>query len=251
MCKFVFKIWLIISGLSYSLIINAEEIEKAPPLVTEIEFGYQAYSGNSDSNSLNARIGAEYKRGRYRSKGELKYFMVYKDGVEDKRQSIIDAQTDYKIGAKNYTYGSYKRVDSKYSAYFKNCTLSAGLGYQFAYTKDFVFELEGGPGYRYQKPNTDKIGKKDIIFPETVEEMIVRGKVKTSWQVLPNLALSADVTVVSGKSNTQMDTDLSAINNISESIALKLSHNSQYYNRVPEGLSQRDSIFSANLLFVF
>ena len=222
-----------------------------PSLVTEVEFGYKAYSGNSDSESLNARLSAEYKKGRYRTNGEWKYFREYKGDVENKRLSILQAQTDYKLGPTNYLYGSFKRTDSKYSAYFVNYTLSCGLGYLISYTKQFSLEFEFGPGFRYQEPNLSKIGAKDIIFPETVEEMIGRGNVKSTWQALDNLSLSANVTVVSGESNTQTDTDLSATNKITDNIALKLTHNSQYYNRVPEGLKKQDSIFSVNLLFRF
>ncbi|MGF1758230.1 DUF481 domain-containing protein [Photobacterium sagamiensis] len=251
-----YKKWLLSLGLLLSITSYAEEVTDndipvISPLATEVEFGYQAYSGNSDSESLNARFSVEYKAGRYRSTGEWKYFMLYKDDLEERRQSTYQAQVDYKLGAKSYLYGSFKRIDSKHSAYFKNYTLSSGLGYQFSYTKRFVFELELGPGFRYQEPNLSKIGKKDIIFSEKVEEVICRANVNTTWQALDNLSLSANLTIVSGKSNTQTDTVLSATNNITESIALKLSHSSQYYNKVPDGLNKQDSIFSVNLLFLF
>ena len=177
--------------------------------------------------------------------------MLYKDGEEDKRQSTYSAQSDYKLGAKTYLYGSFKGVDSKYTAYFKDYTLSSGLGYQFVNTDEFVLELEVGPGFRYQEPNLDEIDDDDIIFPDIVEEIIFRGNVRTDWQALDNLALSADVTIVSGESNTRTDTELSLTNNITETIALKVSSSRQYHDKVPEGLSKADSIFSINLLFNF
>ncbi|KOO12976.1 hypothetical protein AKJ18_21065 [Vibrio xuii] len=227
------------------------DIELPSPWDTEVEFGYQAHTGNSDSQSLNSRLNAEYVEGRHRTSGEWKYYLLYKDGEEDKRQSTYTAQSDYKLGQKTYLYGSFKGVDSRYSAYFKDYTLSGGLGYQFSNTDKFVLELEVGPGFRYQEPNLDEIDDDDIIFPETVQEAIFRGNINTSWQALDNLAFSADVTVVSGSSNTRTDTDLSVTNNITEDIALKLTHSRQYHDKVPEGLKKADSIFSVNLLFIF
>ena len=54
----------------------------------------------------------------------------------------------------------------------------------------------------------------DIIFPETVQEGIFRGNLNTSWQVLDNLNLAVDMTLVSGRSNMRTDTDISITNNI-------------------------------------
>lgn len=168
-----------------------------------------------------------------------------------KRQSTYSAQSDYKLSPKTYLYGSFKGVDSRYSAYFKDYTVSSGLGYQFSNTEEFVLEVEVGPGFRYQEPNLDELDDDDIIFPEIVEEAIFRGNVNTSWQVLKNLQLKADVTLVSGHSNLKFDTELEAINDITDNIALKIAHSRQYHDKVPEGLSKEDSILSINLLFQF
>ena len=230
---------------------DTSDTELPNPLKTEVEFGYQSHSGNSDSRSLNARLNGEYTAGRHRTSGEWKYYNLYKDGEEDKRQSTYSAQSDYKLSPKTYLYGSFKGIDSRYSAYFKDYTVSSGLGYQFSNTEEFVLEVEVGPGFRYQEPNLDEIDSDDIIFPEVVEEAIFRSNVNTSWQVLPNLLLKADVTLVSGHSNLNFDTDLEVINNITDSIALKLAHSRQYHDKVPEGLSQEDSVMSISLLFTF
>jgi len=227
-----------------------QETEVTDPLDTEVEFGYQAHTGNSDSRSLNARLSAEYTSGRHRSSGEWKYYNLYKEGEEDKRSSTYSAQSDYKLGPKTYLYGSFKGTDSRYSAYFKDYTFSSGLGYQFAYTEKFTLEVELGPGFRYQEPNLDEIDENDIIFPDTVREGIIRSNINTTWHALDNLSLSADITIVGGKSNIRVDSDLSISNNITEDIALKLTHSRQYHDKVPAGLSKADSVFAVSLLFL-
>ncbi|MEF1289477.1 DUF481 domain-containing protein [Vibrio sp. M260118] len=252
------KVWLMSAGLMSSMFVYADDngqnsinIDLPSPWNTEVEFGYQSHHGNSDSQSLNSRLSAEYVKGRYRTNGEWKYYLLYKDGEEDKRQSTYTAQSDYKLGPKTYLYGSFKGVDSRYSAYFKDYTLSSGLGYQFANTSKFVLELEFGPGFRYQEPNLDEIDDDDIIFPEIVQEGIFRGNLNTKWQALKTLAISADLTIVSGRSNTRTDTDVSVTNNITEDIALKLAYSRQFHDKVPDGLFKADSMFSVNLLFSF
>ncbi|MFY2509799.1 DUF481 domain-containing protein [Vibrio pectenicida] len=250
------KLWLITTSLLLSSIVYADEAEQSQdkidipsPWKSEIEFGYQSHTGNTDSRSVNSRLSAEYLSGRHRTTGEWKYYQLYKDGEEDKRQSTYLAQSDYKLGPKTYLYGNFQGVDSRYSAYFKDYTLSGGLGYQFYNTDTFILELELGPGYRYQEPNTDEIDDDDIAFDEQVEEVIFRGHVKTGWHITKNLDLSAGVTLVAGDSNVRTDTELNVTNNINEYIALKISYSRQYHDRVPEGLQNADSIFSINLLF--
>lgn len=251
------KLWLLglnlfaVSVYAQDAASTKSEIEVPSPWDTQVEFGYQSHSGNTNSKSLNARLGLGYTSGPYRINGEWRYYQVYKDGKEDKRQSSYAAQTDYKLSPDTYFYGSFKGIDSRYSAYFKDYTLSSGLGYQFSNTKDLVFEVEAGPGYRYQEPNQDKIGKKDIVLPDIVEEGIFRAKINSAWQVFDALRLSAKLTAVMGDSNTSLESDINVINNITDDIALKLAHNRIYHNHVPEGLNKADSLFSVSLVFLF
>lgn len=254
----MFRYWLLAASLVNAAVCYGADEEPAEleidipsPLNSEIEFGYQSHSGNSDTQSMNARVGADYTSGRHRSSGEWKFYLLYKDGEEDKRLSTYKLQSDYKLGPKTYLYATFKGVDSLYSAYFKDYTLSSGFGYQFSNTEELILELELGPGFRYQEPNLDEIDDDDIIFPETVREAIFRGHLSSKWQVVDSLSLSASVTLVSGSSNSRVDSDISVINDITDDIALKLTHSRQYHDKVPEGLEKADSVFSVNLLFVF
>ncbi|MFG0604137.1 DUF481 domain-containing protein [Vibrio mimicus] len=228
-----------------------KDISLPSPWKNQVEFGYQAHSGNTESESINSRIKSEYTSGRHRTYGEWKFYKLDKDGKEDKRQSTYALQSDYKLSPKTYLYSSFYGTDSRYSAYFKDYTLSGGLGYQFAYTDDVVLELELGPGFRYQKPNLDEIDDDDIVFPDLVEETIFRGNLKAEWQALDNLRFEAEMTMVAGESNTSLDSDVSLTNDITDHIALKIRQSRQYHDRVPEGLSKADSVISVNLLFEF
>lgn len=249
--KLLFCLGPLMSSVLHAEELTDTDIEPPSPWNTEVEFGYQAHSGNSDSKSLNSRLSGEYIQGRYRLNGEWKYYLLYKDGEEDKRQSTYNLQGDYKLGQKSYAYSSFNGYDSKYSAYFTDYTLSAGLGYQFTNTEKLVIEGELGPGFRYQEPNLDEIDDDDIIFPETVSEAIIRANLGVTWKPFKTLSLGTEFTAVTGSSNTRIDSEFSIVNEITEDIALKIVHNRQYHNKVPEGLHKTDSVMSINLLFLF
>nr|WP_269136999.1 DUF481 domain-containing protein [Vibrio cincinnatiensis] len=254
----VSKVWLLSISLLTSYNVYAHEktqtnkdIKAPSPWHSQVEFGYQSHSGNTDSQSLNGRIKGEYISGRHRTNGEWRFYKLDKNGKENKRQSSYTLQSDYKLGPKMYLYSSFRGTDSRYSAYFKDYTLSGGLGYQLTNTDTLLIEVEIGPGYRYQEPNLDEIGSSDVVFPNMVREPIYRSNLKTEWQILRNFRLSADATLVGGESNTRLDTDISVINNITEDIALKISQSRQYHNQVPEGLSKSDSVLAVSLVFLF
>ncbi|WP_407702371.1 DUF481 domain-containing protein [Vibrio algarum] len=241
------------NGLFFSAFISAEEDAKplTSPLQSEVEFGYQSHTGNTDAQSLNTRVDAEYTSGRHRHSGEFKLYKLDKNGEEDKFQLTYEAQSDYKLNSGTYLYAGFKGIDSRHSAYFKDYTLSAGVGYQVTNSKDLLIEIEAGPGYRYQEPNLDELDDDDIIFPNIVQEPIFRGQLNSNWQIIDNFALAAKVTLTTGSSNSKVDTELSAINNITDDIALKIIHERQHHDKVPEGLSDVESSLSINLLFIF
>ncbi|BDU38769.1 DUF481 domain-containing protein [Vibrio nigripulchritudo] len=252
MSKNLLALSLVVVSASLYAEENSDTDTSSPsPLKTEVEFGYQAHSGNSDSESLNSRLEGVYTEGRHRHSGEWKFYKLNKNGKEDKRQSTYQLQSDYKLGPRTYLYANFKGIDSKYSAYFKDYTWSSGLGYQFSYTDDLKLSMELGPGYRHQKPNLDELDDDDLIFPHNVDEFIFRGLFKGDWKMLPSLSLSAEISIVSGQSNTRFDNEVSITNTITENIALKLTHSRQYLDRVPNNLSNTDTVISANLLVKF
>ncbi len=242
-------------GLIFSIVASAEQAgdEATPentPLASEVEFGYQSNSGNTNSQALNTRLSFQYTSGRQRHSGEFELHKQVKDGVEDKFQLIFEAQSDYKLGQAIYLYGVFKGVDTRHSAYFKDYTVSGGIGYQLANSDELLIELELGPGYRYQEPNLDEI-EGEIIFPNTVQEPILRGQINALWHLTASFSLATKMTLTSGESNSKLSSELGAINNITEDIALKVVYERQRHNRVPEGLSETDSSLSVNLLFYF
>ncbi|WP_244943789.1 DUF481 domain-containing protein [Vibrio algivorus] len=215
----------------------------------EIEFGYRSEQGNEDERALNARLSLSHISGRLRNSGEIKIYLKNEDGEEDEREQTYQLQSDYKISPKFYIYGNFKGIDSKYSSYFHDYTVSTGLGYQVTNTETLKVETELGPGYRYQEPNTDEIDDDDPIFPDNVNEPIVRASLILNWKPLDRTSFNFDGTMVSGSSNTRFDTEISIINDITEDIALKISQSIEHLSRVPNNLEKTDTILTINILY--
>ncbi|PSW10501.1 DUF481 domain-containing protein [Photobacterium sanctipauli] len=220
-----------------------------PPWTSEIEFGYHALGGNSDSETLNSRVGFTYVKNQYRQTAEAKYLLAEKDGEEDKRKGQIELQSDMKINERTYVLGNANYVDDRYGPYFTDFTLSTGLGYQLIRRETFQMEVEAGPGYRHQEPNIDEIDDDDIIIPETVDELIIRGSAKFIWKPSKNVEVNARATGIGGNSNSTLETELNVTTAINDHVALKFSNSQKVNSWVPDGLKKRDSTMSVSVLF--
>ncbi len=219
------------------------------PWSSELELGYQSLGGNSDSESLNTRVGLTYVKNQYRQTAEAKYLLAEKDGEEDKRKGQVELQTDMKINERTYVLGNANYVDDRYGPYFIDLTLATGLGYQLLRLETFQMEVEAGPGYRHQEPNADEIDDDDIIVPETVDELILRGSAKFTWKPSKTVEFNARFTGIAGNSNSTLETEIDLTSSITEHIAIKFSNTQKLNSWVPSGLEKRDSTMTINLLF--
>ncbi|MGF1726324.1 DUF481 domain-containing protein [Photobacterium nomapromontoriensis] len=220
-----------------------------PPWSSEIELGYQSLGGNSDSQTLNTRVGVTYVKNQYRQTAEAKLLLAEKDGEEDKRKGQIELQSDKKINERTYVLGNINYFDDRYGPYFIDFTLATGLGYQLIRLETFQMEVEAGPGYRHQEPNIDEIDDDDIILPDMVDELIIRGSAKMAWKPSKDIEINLRMTGIAGNSNSTMETEINLTTAVNEHVAIKLSNTQKVNSWVPEGLKKRDSATTINLLF--
>ncbi len=247
MAKYLIAALLLATSTAYA----EEEDAQAPPspLKTEIELGYQSLSGNSDSQSLNSRLGLTYVKNQFRNTAEAKYLLATKNEKEDKRKGQLELQSDMKINERTYVLGNASYTNDRYGPYFNDFTLATGLGYQLIRRETFQMEVEAGPGYRFQDPNFDEIDDDDIVVPETVQEIILRGSTKFTWKPTKAVEINTRITGIGGNSNSTLEGEVNLTSSITEHIAIKISNTQKYNTWVPDGLKKRDSTLTMTLLF--
>lgn len=249
MARTLLAVLLLASTHAYAATDDDRPTRIPPPLSTELELGYQSLGGNSDSQTLNTRLGGVYVKSQYRHSGELRFLLAEKDGEEDKRRGQVELQSDKKINERTYILGNINYVDDRYGPYFTDFTFATGLGYQLVRRETFQMEVEAGPGYRHQEPNLDEIDDDDIIPPETVDELILRGNAKMTWKPSKTVELGVRLTGIAGNSNSTMEAEFNLTTAISDFVAIKITNNQKLNSWVPDGLKKRDSAMTVNLLF--
>ena len=108
MARKLFAILLLASPHAFANTSDERPTRIPPPLATELELGYQSLGGNSDSQTLNTRIGGVYVKNQYRHSGELRFLLAEKDGEEDKRKGQVELQSDKKINERDLCAGQHQ-----------------------------------------------------------------------------------------------------------------------------------------------
>lgn len=72
---------------------ESTEQETPSPLQGQVELGYQRHTGNTNTESLNVNVLAEYTEGRHRTTGKWEFYRLDKYGGEYKRKSTYSLQS--------------------------------------------------------------------------------------------------------------------------------------------------------------
>ncbi|WP_297481860.1 DUF481 domain-containing protein [uncultured Photobacterium sp.] len=219
------------------------------PLTSTIGLGYQSLSGNSNSQTLNGNIALTYTKGRYQTNGDAKFIMAKKDGEEDKRKMSVSLKSKRMIRDGYYFYGNGSYIDDRYGPYYADSIISTGIGYRLFSYETFQTLMDIGPGFRHQDPNLDEIKSGSIVKQEVVNEMVLQSTIDIQWKPLKTLTLSAKFNVISGRSNTTLESTLNATNSITDNIALNLGYTQTAYSWVPDGMKNSDSTTTVSLIY--
>ncbi len=84
---------LIADILNEEVDVEQQETNIRLALDSELEFGYQSLRGNTNTDTLNARVGASYIYGRLRNTAEWKIYTKSEDDVEKKRTTSLPTET--------------------------------------------------------------------------------------------------------------------------------------------------------------
>ncbi len=241
------SVFFCILGVSFIALADAPQ----PPWASEAELGFQRLKGNANSMAVNARLATKYINDNYIHGSEARFLLVETDEVQDKHQSVLESQANYKFDDKSYVLANLSYLADKYGAYFKDVTFSVGLGYMPAWSDEIRWRLEIGPGFHYQRPNLDEIGDDDLILPHDVKEPIMRAQSVLTWDISDSATTEGRFIVISGKSNTTLESRGSIETDILDTFAIKFSSTLRFIDKVPPGMKNKDSILNVNLLYRF
>lgn len=205
------------------------------------EFGYLATSGNTDTQSLSAKLGLTNERARWRHTLGLEATNNADNDVTTAERYAANWQSDYKLSEIDYLFGRLSYETDKFSGYDYRTSETLGYGRRVLKTDNMTLDLEAGAGARQSKLETG--GNEN--------EAILRLAGKYAWQISPTSKftqelssdIGADATI--SKSVTALQTDIVG------NLAMKLSYTVEHTSAVPVGVEKTDTETMASLVYKF
>lgn len=226
---------------------QADEQEEAPEEVDgewsgRGELGLASASGNTDSQTLNARVelGREDERSRQSFGATFQYGRS--DGVESAYRYQVFGSAGYEFDSSHYVSGSLRHQRDHYATNEYQWALAISLGLTFMEDEDSHLHIEIGPGYRFAKLQGLRVHK---------NEGIVRGHLDFGHQLTETTRIYDTLLIEAGQDNTYASNDMGVQVQVSEALALKAGLEVRHNTEVVAGIENTDTLTTVNLVYGF
>lgn len=205
------------------------------------EFGYLATSGNTDTQSLSAKLGLTNERVAWRHTLGLEATNDQDNDTTTAERYAARWQSDYKFSEFGYLFGRLSYETDKFSGYDYRTSETLGYGHRVLSTDNMKLDLEAGAGARQSK----------LESGGTENEPIVRLAGRYAWQISPTSKFTQDLSSDIGDDAT-ISTSVTALQtDIVGNLAMKLSFTAEHTSEVPPGVDKTDTETMASLVYKF
>lgn len=213
------------------------------------EIGLLMTSGNSETESINAKTGLKYEDNQLM--GEMNLAALYSseetevDGETEDRTSAekynVAAKIGYKLSPADYVFLNASYEDDRFSGYDYRSDYALGYGRKIINTDTVKFDLEVGPGYRYDKRDDG----------ETENEAVFRGYALFNYKLSESASFQQEVTLLAGSDNTGTKSVTALKGKIASALSMKASYTVAHNSHVPEDKDKTDTETALTLVYDF
>ncbi len=205
------------------------------------EFGYVATSGNTDTQSLTAKLGLINERAKWRHTLGLEALNNSDADTTTAERYGANWQSDYKISKRDYLFGRLSYETDKFSGYDYRTSETLGYGRRVLDITNMTLDLEAGAGARQSKLETGG----------SENEPIIRLGGKYAWQISPNAKFTENLWTEIGEDATITKSVTALQADIVGNLAMKLSFTVVNTSEVPAGVEKTDTETAVALVYGF
>jgi len=216
----------------------------------EGELGFLMTSGNSETESFNGKFGLYYEASRWRHQGRFEALYNAEEKETETggttmepsaEKYLVSAKSDFKFTETDYVFltGSYE--DDRFSGYDYQTSASAGYGRQLFKTERMLMEVEAGPGYRYNQPDSGNEEK----------EVILRAYALFTTQLSETSEFKQELSIKSGADQTVTKSTSAVKANILGALSMKTAFSLEHMSTVPKDTEKTDTETSVTLVYSF
>jgi len=225
--------------LTISANTTAETAEKELSWHAAAELGFIKTSGNTETETLNAKFNAETSYSLWTHKLQLEALKSASDDVRSAEKYRIEGQSDYALSDASYVFGLANWENDNFNGLNYQAAAVIGYGYKVLHTDTMKLNFEVAPGYRITEDENDN----------TEEDGIIRLAEIFAWNISETSTLDQSLKVESGDSNTETRFGLALTNQINGSLSMKVGYNITHNSDVPAGTDKTDRETAITLVY--
>jgi putative salt-induced outer membrane protein len=210
----------------------------------DLELGYVSTSGNTKEATAKTRVDVNREKEYWRYNIALESLNSESSGTRSAERYFFGNRLAYQYTETNFTFGYISYDDDRFSGFDYQATASAGWGRRLINDEVMQWDVEIGPGYRFNKVE-------DETTAEDSEELIVRGFTKFIWDFSDTSTFSQSLNVESGEDNTISKSITGLKVQVNGSISIKLSYTVKYTDTVPQDTERADTESAVTVNYSF
>jgi len=207
----------------------------------EVELGWVATSGNTETQSFNGKAKAIHERDQWRNTFRLEALNSQDEDETTSERYFASAKTDYRYTEYDYWFGNLRYENDRFSGYDYTASETAGYGRRVMERPALTLDLEAGLGGRHRKPEG---ASRD-------DEAIVIAAGALVWEISENAGFSQDARIEHGSDNTYTESVSALTTRINSRFSMKAAVTLKHNSDVPEGNDKTDTMTAVTLVYDF
>jgi len=213
----------------------------AEPLKGEAELGFVTKEGNSETQTINAKLQLSKETLDWVHQAHFTAFNNASGDETTAEKYSVALQSDRKLDERASLYVVVTHEEDHFSGFDYQSTVGIGYGYKVMDEDDRSLTLEAGPGYRVNA----------VVDGESQSEVTLRLGEIYSWKFSETAELNQHLTIESGDLNTISNLGASIKSSLTGSLALKVGVDIKYTDKVPVGRKDTDTETYATVSYAF
>ena len=207
----------------------------------EAELGILTTRGNSNTTTINAKLGVEYQEDKWTHGLRYEALRTEDNGTDTADRDMLLYRAKYQLAKANYLFGNLRYESDPFAGYDRRTTEVVGFGHQIINETDLKWDAEVGAGAR-QTELTDNT---------QTDEAIARLATKALWSMTQTSTLGQEVLVEHGSENTYTEATTDLKVKINSALAMKLTFKVKDNSDVPVGKKHTDTETAVTLVYDF
>lgn len=207
----------------------------------EAELGYISTSGNTETETLNAKAKVTNERKVWKHTIIAEATKASDNDTVTTQRNFISSKTDYKFTEGSYIFGLLTYEDDRFSGYDYQASLIVGYGHKFINTDLLTWDGEIGVGTRRSKPDSGEKTDEDVLYLGT----------ELDWKISKTASINEKLTVEAGHDATTTKSVLALKAKINNTLASKITYTIKHVSEVPVGIEKTDKEIAVTLVYNF